>query len=109
MAKRGFMDGYKRYDPSKAGYGSAREWRHEFSATMGMAEADQVLGSKTPEGVLGIDAGATWPVIQSAYRKAVMACHPDRCAVHGLSVAVATERFKIVTAAFVKLKAKHRR
>lgn len=105
MAKRrGFMDGYRTYNPEVEGYGNATEWRAAFNATMGTDEARRVMGDETPEAVLGVDRGAAWTVIVKAYRARLVECHPDRCAIHGLPVDVATERAKRITAAFTLLK-----
>lgn len=108
MGKRGFMDGYRTYDPRAEGYGNARAWTQEFRATMNLDEARRHVGAESPEAILGVRLGASWTEIKSAYRKAAYACHPDRCAVHGLSAAVATERFKRLLAAFTILEDRRR-
>lgn len=105
MAKPFRMD-YKTYD-GKAG--TPREWRAAFNATMGTDEARTHVGNDAPEGILGIVAGAAWSVVVSAYRACALACHPDRCMVHGLTPEVATARFKRVTAAYTLLKARYGR
>lgn len=38
--KRGFMDGYKTYDPVVSGYGSAKDWGAAFESVMGQDEAE---------------------------------------------------------------------
>jgi DnaJ-domain-containing protein 1 len=107
MAKRPFMSGYRTYNPDVEGYGDARSWREAFTATMGLDEARDTLGSRSPEAILGVGPAVTALELLRAYRAASMACHPDRCAVHGLTVEAATERFKQVTAAYTVLKARH--
>lgn len=106
MAKKGFLDGYKEYDTSN-GFGSPAEWKSAFAAAMGMDEAKKILGAQSPHYILGVKLGATWAVIQKAFRLKSMECHPDRCAIHGLTEAVATERFKQLLAAYTVLKARH--
>lgn len=107
MAKRrGFMDGYKTYDPEVEGYGSPKAWRAAFQSIMGLDEARQTVGSRTPEEMLGTVVGASWTVILSAFRATLRDCHPDRCTEHGLSYDVATERTKLVIAAYTVLKAR---
>ena len=106
--KRPFMSGYRTYDTGE-GYGGPRQWRAAFARRMGREEAEEVLrgARRTPYEVLGILPGARWAEIKSAYRRAAMACHPDRCHVHSLSPAAATERFKAVTAAYTLLELQH--
>jgi DnaJ-class molecular chaperone len=101
--KRGFLDGYQTYDDSK-GHGSPKEWRAAFNETMGIDEANLRLGRQTPWQVLGITRDASWADVMTAYKAALYLVHPDRCAIHGLTVAVATERSKLVIAAFTLLK-----
>lgn len=110
MAKRrSFMDGYKTYDPTAEGYGNARQWRAAFNETMGTDEARTVMGDHSPEAILGVTKGVAWTVVVSAYRARLVECHPDRCAIHGLPVDVATERAKRVVAAYTLLKARYRK
>jgi len=109
MARRGFMDGYNTYDPAREGYGSPRQWRAALTERMGLDEARDTLKDRSPYAILGVARTATGKEIVSAFRRAALACHPDRCAVHGLSPDVATERFKALTAAFTILSdAEHR-
>ena len=106
MAKRPFSMNYKTYEGEP---GSPEQWRAAFHATMGAEEARTRVGNDTPEGILGVGIGAAWAVIVKAYRACVMATHPDRCAIHGLSVAEATEKFKRVIGAFTLLKLRYGR
>ena len=106
--KRSPLDGYKTYDDSR-GHGSAREWRAAFAETMGLDEARSHVGQDTPESILGIATGVAWSAVVSAYRACALACHPDRCASHGLPLATATERFKRLVAAFTILKSRYGR
>ena len=106
MAKKPFLSGYKTYDPEVEGYGNSASWRAAFTATMGLDEANSVLGSQSPEMLLGVSWPTTARALLSAFRAQSMACHPDRCAIHGLTPAVATERFKRLTAAYTVLKAR---
>lgn len=101
---RPFMDGYRTYDTSR-GFGTARQWRGAFNATMGGEEAARIVnaGTRTPYDILGIDRTASLAQVKDAYRAQALACHPDRCAVHGLTEAEATEQFKAVLAAYTIL------
>jgi len=76
--KRGFMDGYKTYDPKVEGYGSPYEWKGSFKERMGLDEAKREVGDDSPYGILGILKGASWTEIKSAYRKLAMQHHPDK-------------------------------
>src|ERR1700677_1889215 len=75
--KKGFMDGYKKYDTSQ-GFGDARQWQEAFSARMGVAKAREVLGADDPLAVLGLVSGANWEEVEMAYRKKAREWHPDR-------------------------------
>lgn len=105
--KRPFLSGYKTYAPEVEGYGKPQQWREAFRARMGLDEARQTLGARSPEDVLGVAAGAAWEAIKRAYRQRSFECHPDRAAIHGLAPDVATERFKDLLAAYVLLQAKY--
>lgn len=102
---RQFMDGYKTYDPFKEGFGHSGEWRKTFQARMSPGVAEEILRGtdNTPAQILGVSETATIADIRKAYLKKSMACHPDRCAIHGLSVEEATERFKELNAAYTLL------
>lgn len=105
--KKGFMDGYRRYDADREGYGSSRQWRSAFRERMGADEAREVLRDKHPLAVLGLSAGATWNEIRRAYRALAMKFHPDHCGVRGIPEAEATERMKEINAAYVLLEHQH--
>jgi DnaJ-class molecular chaperone len=102
MPKKGFLDGYRTYDPEKEGYGSPEKWRAAFRHRMGVEEARKVFAGKSygPWKVIGVSEGSPWGVVKSAYRRLSMACHPDRAAANGMSVDEATEKFKDLTAAY---------
>lgn len=102
---RRFALNYQTYDDSH-GHGNPREWRRRFTVVMGLDEARGLIGDQSAEAVLGLVAGATRSAIRKAYRVRAFACHPDRCALHGLPVAQATEKFKRLTAALTVLAAR---
>ena len=58
--KKGFLDGYKKYDAS-AGHGSAAEWQQVFAARLGLAEA---------RAALGLGADADWDAVRRAFHLA---------------------------------------
>jgi DnaJ-class molecular chaperone len=103
MPRKGFLDGYRTYDPEREGYGSPAKWRAAFRQRMGVDEAREVFSSKGygPWKVLGIPEGSPWKAIKSAYRRLSMACHPDRADANNMTVADAEEKFKELTAAYV--------
>lgn len=118
LKRRGYWEkfkagtAHKQYDP-KEGRGSAREWRHLFNVTMNFEEAqafrDQQKGWRSEYLIIGGLAGinihhkSTWLEVKSAFRKATMNCHPDRCVQHGKSYAQAEAEFKELSAAYVIL------
>lgn len=107
MAKKGFLDGYKTYDPDAEGFGTPNQWRGAFHKRMSAEEAREVLNEHkwmgSPREILGVGIKATPKEIRSAYRRLSMECHPDRCIINKMSVEQATERFKILTAAYTEL------
>lgn len=76
--KRGFLDGYKTYDPKVEGYGSSSEWKGAFNERMGMDAAKKVVGDDSPHGILGLEKNATWDAVKKAYRSLAMKHHPDK-------------------------------
>lgn len=79
MAKKGFLDGYKKYDTSE-GFGNARQWKHTFSRKMKRKQAEEVLNSQseTPHSILGITTDASQSEIKKAFRRLIFEWHPDR-------------------------------
>lgn len=76
--KRGFMDGYKTYNPEVEGYGDESQWRDAFNQRMGYKEAKNILSDESPYTILGIPVGATLSEIKKAFRKLAMIYHPDK-------------------------------
>lgn len=77
--KRGFLDGYKTYDPSVEGYGNPAEWREAFFQRLGIDRANEVLGEDDPLTLLGITSiRPTWEEITQKFRRLILSCHPDR-------------------------------
>jgi len=95
--KKGFLEGYKTYDPDKEGYGDASQWNAAFSERMGLNQARQTLKDKDPLTVLGLSVGASWEEVKKAYRQKVMEFHPDR---NPGNVAEARAKFDQVQAAY---------
>jgi DnaJ-class molecular chaperone len=75
--KRGFLDGYKTYDPETEGYGSPDWWKDSFRQKMGQNEAKEVIGDDSPLGILGLAKGSTWSQIKSSFRNMALKWHPD--------------------------------
>ena len=101
--KRSFADllsSYKTYDPELEGYGDPKQWREAFRARMGLEEAQEFLGAKSPREILGVLLTATWAEISRAFKKKIIEVHPDRCAVTGLSQEEAHRLSKEVVAAY---------
>lgn len=101
--KKGFLDGYKTYDPKVEGYGNQEEWTSSFKARMGLDEAHEILGNEDPWKVLDVNSTATWNDVKRAYRKLIIQYHPDKN--HG-RLEWATEMTKKVNAAFEIVKNK---
>jgi len=78
MAKKGFLEGYKTYNPDKEGYGDASEWQAAFQERMGFEQAQKVVGGDDPYAILCVSKSASWNEIKKAHRKLVMLYHPDR-------------------------------
>ena len=76
--KKGFMDGYKTYNPKVEGYGSTDGWKQAFNHRMGFDEAKTILSNDDPYSILQILVNATLIEIKSAYRKMAMKWHPDK-------------------------------
>jgi DnaJ-domain-containing protein 1 len=77
-AKKGFMDGYKTYNPEVEGYGNEDQWNAAFKHRMGWDEAKTILNNDDAYSILGIVFGSTFAEIKSAFRKMAMKYHPDR-------------------------------
>lgn len=101
MAKRPFSMNYKTYD-TRDGFGTEREWRQVFAATMGLDEARRRVGNQSPEAILGVGPTFTLDALKSAYRRKARETHPD----FHPDDPTATERFKQVNAAYVVLEAR---
>lgn len=78
MAKKGFMDGYKTYNPEVEGYGDESQWRDAFNQRMGYKEAKRIISDESPYSILEILPGASLAEIKKAFRKMAMKWHPDK-------------------------------
>lgn len=76
--KRGFMDGYKTYNPDVEGYGNSSQWKKSFNYRMGFDEAKEILSNDSPYSILNISKNATLSEIKKAYYKMAMMYHPDK-------------------------------
>lgn len=77
MAK-GFLDGYKTYDPNVLGYGNPEQWEQAFKRRMGYEEAKKHIGLEDPYSILGLLKTATISEIKKKYRELAMKFHPDK-------------------------------
>ena len=75
--KKGFLDGYKIYDPKTEGYGNPNDWRSAFFTRMGMDEALEVLGAIEPLKFFGLETSATWEDVEKVVRVFAKRWHPD--------------------------------
>lgn len=94
--KKGFMDGYKTYNPDEEGFGNPDQWKNAFNYRMGFDAAKEVLGERDPCTILGIAKNCPWEEVKRAHRKLAMQYHPDR----NIGDAQAETKFKEVQAAY---------
>lgn len=100
--KKGFLDGYKTYNPAKEGYGNRSQWKANFRERMGLDEANAVLGDDDPHVLLGLIPGKyTRLELKKAYRRGSIKWHPDVC-----KRADAEKMYIKIQAAYCKLDAK---
>lgn len=105
MAAKPFFVARKTYNPAVEGFGSPDEWSDAFQSRMGFSEAQEVMADSvlTPRGILGVSAKAVWAEIKAAYRKAILANHPDRIKLSGLTLEAAVLACKKINAAYAVL------
>lgn len=79
MAKKHFIDGYKRYD-TRTGYGDPSQWRAALRERMTKDEAVIILNNQplTPWEILGVERDATTAQIKAARNSLIKRWHPDR-------------------------------
>lgn len=78
--KRPFGANYRKYDPSKEGYGNVRDW-NSVADVMGLGEAQGIVAvaNMTPLQILGLDVMPTTTAeLKTAYRRAAKTVHPDQ-------------------------------
>lgn len=75
--KKGFLDGYKTYNPETEGYGSSDDWNDSFRKRMGYQEAITLLGKQDPLSILNLPKNFTNQQLKSSYRKLAKEWHPD--------------------------------
>ncbi len=97
--------GYKRFNPETEGYGSPQEWNAAFFERMGFEEAQRVVSqqNRSPRQLLGVGQSGTWPEIVKAYRTKMVANHPDRIVLTGMSYEEAVDATKHINAAYAML------
>jgi|ERR1035437_4335988 DnaJ-class molecular chaperone len=100
--KKGFMDGYKTYDTSD-GFGNSNEWKKSFNKRMSLDDAIEILDTKSPYVILGVEKNATEVMIKTAFRKLAMKLHPDK---NQGNEKEANEKMKDILAAYTVLKDK---
>jgi len=76
--KKGFLEGYKTYDPKVEGYGSPSQWKSSFNKRMNFDEAKLILNEDDPYSILGVDRSSTMDVIKKMFRKLALVNHPDK-------------------------------
>jgi DnaJ domain len=113
--KKGFLEGYKTYNPDVEGYGDEASWRAEFKWRMGLDAAREAVGSKSPLAILFGELLPTgwsartlqdqWKEIKSTYRKLARQYHPDL----NNGDKACEEKFKLVQGAFEVLEDQYRR
>ena len=105
MASKPFFTARKTYNPALEGFGSPDEWSDAFQERMGFREAQEVLSGQgqTPRGILSVSASAQWPEIKTAYRAKILANHPDRIKLSGLTLEAAVAACKAINAAYAVL------
>ena len=78
MAKKGFLDGYRTYDPEVEGFGNPSQWRAAFKQRMSREEAQGIIDEDDPWAILGLSIGATKAEIKKAYIRLIKEWHPDK-------------------------------
>lgn len=80
--KKGFMDGYKTYDPAFEGFGNPKQWRGKFKERMNREEAEEFIKDESAEAILEMKGPEwtfyTFEALKSQFRKMIMKYHPDR-------------------------------
>ena len=100
--KKGFMDGYKTYDTTY-GHGNPDEWNKSFNKRMSMDDAVEILDTKNPYTILGLEKNATKEMAKNTFRKLAMIWHPDK---NQGNEKEANEKMKEILAAYTVVKNK---
>ena len=101
MTKKGFMDGYKKYDDSN-GRGSPEEWESAFRERMSGEEAREILRDDDPLTILNLPKNPfpTKSQIKKSFRILALKWHPDR---NPGNQEESSKQFKKIYAAYILL------
>lgn len=78
--KKSFADRLKEYPTydTSTGFGNVHNWRSAWEETMGRQEALGIVGNDDVYAILGLTSSASFQDVKKAYRKLILANHPDK-------------------------------